>query len=100
MLSKLHTKLAYTFGLDHKDTSECGHLFARALDGRKQGLTISDKKWREMQGQFRATDPMPEWCQYEDGRINADVSGRFAPRNEKALGKHVMGELDLRSLCW
>lgn len=90
MLSKFHTKLAYTLGLDHPDASECGHLFARALDGRKQGLTISEEKWEQMKIKFRSTDPGPKWCQYDDGRIKAEVVGRFASRGK--LGKHVMGE--------
>lgn len=38
VLSTYHTTLAYVLGLAHPLTSEVGHLFCRALDGRKRGL--------------------------------------------------------------
>lgn len=96
MLSKLHTKLAFTLGLDHPDTSTCGHLFARALDGRKQGLKL-EAKWPVVQARFRASEPLPEWTYLEDGKINAELgTTRFATRGE-GLGKHVMGDYELSS---
>ncbi|ORY89684.1 RNA dependent RNA polymerase-domain-containing protein [Leucosporidium creatinivorum] len=92
MLSKLHTKLAFTLGLQHPDTSTCGHLFARALDGRKQGLKL-EAKWPDVQARFRASDPLPEWTYLEDGKINAELgTTKFAKRG-KGLGRHVMDEL-------
>ncbi|GAA6064595.1 hypothetical protein JCM10212_000506 [Sporobolomyces blumeae] len=44
LLSKYHTTLAYKLGIHDPLTSECGHLFCRALDGRKQGLSFSAEK--------------------------------------------------------
>lgn len=91
-LSKLHTKLAYVEGLAHPETSLVGHLFAKALDGRKQGLTVSEEKWNEMFTRFKGKDPMPEWTAREEGHFG-DLQGQvFAKRNAK-LGKHVMSEL-------
>jgi hypothetical protein len=98
MLSKLHTKLAFMHGLDHSETSLVGHLFAKALDGRKQGLSISDAKWNEIHARFKGSFPMPEWTHREDGKLDVNLDGVFVAERGKDLGRHVMGELTDGSL--
>ncbi|GAA5948732.1 hypothetical protein JCM3765_004988 [Sporobolomyces pararoseus] len=93
MLSKYHTTLAYKLGIADPLTSEVGHLFCRALDGRKQGLSFSSEKWQLAKHKF--FDPhkdVPAWTYAEDGR-HPGQHEKFAVRPKK-LGRHPMDELD------
>ncbi|GAA6021799.1 hypothetical protein JCM10207_002065 [Rhodosporidiobolus poonsookiae] len=91
-LSVWHTTLAYTLGLDHKLTSEVGHLFCRALDGRKQGLSFSEPKWLAARAKFNeAFRDKPRWTWCEDGK-KAPSNVNYAKRPKK-LGRHAMDEL-------
>ncbi|GAA5984245.1 hypothetical protein JCM5350_002878 [Sporobolomyces pararoseus] len=93
MLSKYHTTLAYKLGIADPLTSEVGHLFCRALDGRKQGLSFSAEKWQLAKQKF--FDPhkdVPGWTYAEDGRLPGH-NEKFAVRPKK-LGRHPMDELD------
>ncbi|GAA5913034.1 uncharacterized protein JCM6883_000493 [Sporobolomyces salmoneus] len=93
LLSKYHTTLAYKLGIADPLTSEAGHLFCRALDGRKQGLSFSAEKWQLAKKKF--FDPhkdVPRWTYAEDGRL-AGHHEKFAMR-PRELGKHPMDELE------
>ncbi|SCZ89911.1 BZ3500_MvSof-1268-A1-R1_Chr9g10639 [Microbotryum saponariae] len=92
-LSKLHTKLAYSLGLDHPKTRLFGHLFARALDGRKQGLSLNDRYWPKIQAQLPPGLLAPEWTEREEGRLDADLRAQKFATRPVGLGKHVMDEL-------
>ncbi|SCV69936.1 BQ2448_1330 [Microbotryum intermedium] len=92
-LSKLHTKLAYSLGLAHPKTRLFGHLFARALDGRKQGLSLNDRLWPKIQAQLPPGLLTPEWTEREEGRLDADLRAQKFAIRPVGLGKHVMDEL-------
>ncbi|KDE07677.1 hypothetical protein MVLG_02137 [Microbotryum lychnidis-dioicae p1A1 Lamole] len=92
-LSKLHTKLAYSLGLDHPKTCLFGHLFARALDGRKQGLSLNDRYWPKIKAQLPPGLLTPEWTEREEGRLDADLRAQKFATRPIGLGKHVMDEL-------
>ncbi|GAA6034570.1 hypothetical protein JCM8097_005402 [Rhodosporidiobolus ruineniae] len=90
-LSTWHTTLAYTLGLDHPLTSEVGHLFCKALDGRKQGLTFSAAKWAEAKKKFHETyRDKPSWTWREDG---GKVPNNVGLARRRVKEKHVMDEL-------
>ncbi|GAA6051086.1 hypothetical protein JCM3770_004705 [Rhodotorula araucariae] len=92
MLNTFHTTLAYTLGLAHPLTREVGHLFCKALDGRKQGLSFSPEQWRAAKNKFAKPHPhRPEWTFCEDG-ARAPGGEKFAARR-KELGTHPMDEL-------
>ncbi|GAA5824505.1 hypothetical protein JCM11251_000451 [Rhodosporidiobolus azoricus] len=92
VLSTWHTTLAYKLGLDDPLTSEVGHLFCRALDGRKQGLRFSEEKWLEAKAKFfEPHRHKPKWTFCEDG-AKAPHNTKFAQRS-KEKGKHAMDEL-------
>ncbi|GAA5906977.1 hypothetical protein JCM6882_000017 [Rhodosporidiobolus microsporus] len=92
VLSTWHTTLAYKLGLDHPLTSEVGHLFCRALDGRKQGLRFTEDKWLEAKSKFfEPHREKPEWTFCEDG-TKAPDNVKFAKRPSGAK-KHAMDEL-------
>ncbi|GAA5979666.1 hypothetical protein JCM11641_004048 [Rhodosporidiobolus odoratus] len=92
VISTWHTTLAYKLGLADSLTSEVGHLFCRALDGRKQGLAFSESKW--LQAKKRFFEPhrtKPSWTYLEDGgKVPGGV--HIAVRPPK-MGKHAMNEL-------
>lgn len=89
ILDTYHTTLAYTLGLDHALTREVGHLFCKALDGRKQGLSFSPDKWRAVKDKFaREQQHKPEWTFCDEGKKAPD--GKFAERG-RGLGRHPMG---------
>ncbi|GAA5881565.1 hypothetical protein JCM1840_003445 [Sporobolomyces johnsonii] len=91
-LSTYHTTLAYTRGLDHPLTSEAGHLFCRALDGRKQGLSFTPEKWALAKKRFyEGHKEKPRWTWIDDGKKPPE-DGQFAKR-PTALGEHPMDEL-------
>ncbi|GAA5871320.1 hypothetical protein JCM3774_000909 [Rhodotorula dairenensis] len=90
VLSTYHTTLAYTLGLDHPLTSEVGHLFCRALDGRKQGLGFSTEKWQAVKEKFyKPYKARPGWTWAEEGKR---APGAVA-RRPKSLGSHPMDAL-------
>ncbi|GAA6052001.1 hypothetical protein NBRC10513_002612 [Rhodotorula toruloides] len=92
VLSVYHTTLAYTLGLDHPLTSEAGHLFCKALDGRKQGFSFSPEKWKELKTKFfEPYKDKPRWTLCEDGKT-APNNVKYAKRPAEQ-GKHVMDEL-------
>ncbi|BGP08946.1 hypothetical protein JCM10049v2_004798 [Rhodotorula toruloides] len=92
VLSVYHTTLAYTLGLDHPLTSEAGHLFCKALDGRKQGFSFSPDKWKELKATFfEPSKDKPRWTLCEDGKTAAK-NVKYAKRPAEQ-GKHVMDEL-------
>ncbi|BGP32944.1 hypothetical protein JCM10296v2_004730 [Rhodotorula toruloides] len=92
VLSVYHTTLAYTLGLDHPLTSEAGHLFCKALDGRKQGFSFSPDKWKELKSKFfEPYKDKPRWTLCEDGKT-APKNIKYAKRPAEQ-GKHVMDEL-------
>lgn len=89
-LSKRHTTLAYVLGLDHPLTSMFGHLFCRALDGRKQGLSFTPEKWAELQKEIpRHCSSKPRWTWRDEGRTAPD--GTVFAQRPRALGSHPMG---------
>ncbi|GAA6005518.1 hypothetical protein JCM11491_003670 [Sporobolomyces phaffii] len=93
LLSKYHTTLAYKLGIDHPLTSEAGHLFCRALDGRKQGLSFSAEKWQLAKKKFfEPHREVPLWT-YAEAGLHAGHHERFAVR-PRELPKHPMDELD------
>ncbi|GJN91292.1 hypothetical protein Rhopal_004311-T1 [Rhodotorula paludigena] len=92
MLSTAHTTLAYERGIQDPLTSEAGHLFCRALDGRKQGLSFSADQWRRVKAKFFKPFPhRPEWTFCEDGKKPPEA-GKFAVRPTR-LGAHPLDEL-------
>ena len=96
-LSTLHTTLAYSLGLDHPLTRETGHLFCKALDGRKQGLSFSPAQWRAVKDKFALKHPhKPEWTFCDNGE-EAPSNDKFAKRG-RGLGLHPMGASRFLSL--
>ncbi|BGP40958.1 hypothetical protein JCM10449v2_004923 [Rhodotorula kratochvilovae] len=94
MLSTYHTTLAYSLGLDHPLTRECGHLFCKALDGRKQGLSFSPEKWQAAKAKFaKPCSHKPRWT-FCEGGASAPDGEKFAPR-PKGMKLHPMDELVL-----
>ncbi|BGP17070.1 hypothetical protein JCM10213v2_005079 [Rhodosporidiobolus nylandii] len=88
------TTLAYSLGLDHALTSEAGHLFCRALDGRKQGLRFTPSSWAVAKEKFFLPHKCrPKWTYCEDGK-KPPGNEKFASRG-KGLGRHAMDELIL-----
>lgn len=90
VLSMYHTTLAYVLGLAHPLTSEVGHLFCRALDGRKQGLSFSPDRWLAVKEKFsKPYKAKPRWIWAEEGkRPPPNCTHAKRPR---ALGSHPMG---------
>lgn len=90
LLSKLHTKLAYMYGLHALSTSTVGHLYAKALDGRKQGYTISDENWERIQKTFEGRSPNPAWT-FKEEDLDKNIERIMTAPRAKELGPHVMG---------
>ncbi|GAA5852209.1 hypothetical protein JCM9279_006932 [Rhodotorula babjevae] len=93
MLSELHTTLAYSLGLDHAHTREVRHLFCKALDGRKQGLSFSAEQWRNVKTKFAPPlkhQHKPKWTLCDDGK--EAPAGSYAKRG-RGLGLHPMDEI-------
>ncbi|BGP25434.1 hypothetical protein JCM10295v2_004359 [Rhodotorula toruloides] len=94
VLSVYHTTLAYMLGLDHPLTSEAGHLFCKALDGRKQGFSFSHDKWKKLKAKFfEPYKDKPRWTFCEDGKV-APENVKYAKRPAEH-GKHFFNTDEL-----
>ncbi|GAA5852972.1 hypothetical protein JCM8547_004753 [Rhodosporidiobolus lusitaniae] len=73
-------------------SSNVGHLFCRALDGRKQGLSFSPEKWLVAKAKFfEPFKEKPDWTyRGEGGEPPGNVK---LARMPDELGKHVMDDL-------
>lgn len=90
LLSKYHTTLAYKLGIADALTSKVGHLFCRALDGRKQGLSFSAEKWHLAKKTFfEPHREVPAWT-YDEAGTKSSAGERFAVRPSH-LARHPMG---------
>lgn len=78
------------YGLHATATSTVGHLYAKALDGRKQGYTISDENWERIQKTFEGRSPNPAWTLQEED-LDKNIERIMTATRTKELGPHVMG---------
>lgn len=90
VLSTYHTLMAYSHGLADALTSKLGHLFCRALDGRKQGLSFSPKKWEALKQELPTSCRIrPRWTYRDDGKM---VPPGAKDPERSSRRRHPMGE--------